>query len=135
MNKVLSWLTTVLAVMAVACSIGLLASDMPKISALGIAPGAVSAAPLLLIGVSFLVVQAITRPRWTEFLRNTLLAIAFLLWGVVQTMGHTALSAKLGDVVIVLYVLDLAWVILATVNPAAAIRSGSLASDSSREGA
>jgi hypothetical protein len=117
MNRMLGWLTIVLVVMAVACSIGLLAGDT-KIGVLrGFSAPTISAAPLLLIGVGFLVVQVMRRPRPTELLKNILLAATFLLWGIVQLMEQNALSKRLGNVVIALYVLDLAWGILVGMNP------------------
>jgi hypothetical protein len=59
-----------------------------------------------------------TRPPWADLLKNILLASAFILWGIVQLMAQNALSKRLGNVVIALYVLDLAWVILVGLNPA-----------------
>jgi hypothetical protein len=44
-----------------------------------------------------------------EFLKNALLAATFLLWGIIQLMPRNATSIRLGNVVIVLYVLDLSW--------------------------
>jgi hypothetical protein len=118
-----------LAAMAIACTIGLLTSDpnMPVFS--GISASAISAAPLLLIGASLLVFQTMLRPRGSELLKNLLLAAAFLLWGIVQLMEQSALSRELGHVVIGLYVLDLAWVILARVN-VGTIWSSAVRSDS-----
>src|ERR1700722_4578910 len=106
-----------LVVVALASSIGLLASDA-RIVVLRLSPAAVSALPLLTVGLSFLVFQAMIHPRRTELLKNIVLAGTFLLWGVVQLMGQNLLSKRLGDVVIALYVLDLAWTILAGVTPA-----------------
>jgi hypothetical protein len=117
-GRALRLLTRVLVAMAIACSIGLLTSDTKVGTALGLSPAVISAAPLLLIGVSFLVAQTLTQQRWTELLKNVLLAAAFILWSVVQLMEQNALSKKLGKVVIALYVLDLAWVILVGVNRA-----------------
>ena len=133
MNKILRWLTMVLVVMAVASSISLLTKDTKIHIQLGFSAPLISAAPLLLIGVSSLIVQTMLRPRWTDLLKNILLAVAFILWGIVQLMEQNALSKRLGDVVIALYVLDLAWVIFASVNPTGTIRSSSLRSDSSEE--
>ena len=133
MNKILRWLTIVLVAIAAACSIALLTSSAPIDIPLRFSAPVISATPLLLIGVSFLVVQMMLRPRWTELLKNVLLAAAFILWGVVQLLKKSALSERLGNIVIALYVLDLAWVILASVNPTGAIRSSSLRSDSSEE--
>jgi hypothetical protein len=118
MNRILSWLTKALVVTAVACSIVLLTIDSKIGIPLGLSTPVISATPLFLIGVSFLVVQTMTRPPWTDLLKNILLASAFILWGIVQLMAQNALSKRLGNVVIALYVLDLAWVILVGLNPA-----------------
>ena len=96
---------------ALACSIGDAGmGTLPRLSA-----AATSAAPLLLVGTSFLFVQPIIRPRLVELLKNVLLAATFLLWGIVQLMPQNAISIRLGNVVIALYVLDLAWMTLGTV--------------------
>jgi hypothetical protein len=47
-------------------------------------------------------------------LKNVLLAVTFLLWGGLQFLPQNTLSVWLGNFVIALYVVDLAWVILAT---------------------
>jgi hypothetical protein len=82
---------------------------LPPISA-----AVASAAPLLLVGTSYLFVQPLLRPRLLELLKNVLLAATFLLWGIIQFMPQNARSIRLGNVVIALYVLDLAWVTLGT---------------------
>ena len=123
-------LTTVLVVTALGSTFGLLTSDMKTRLSFGIPAPAISAAPLLLIGVSCLIFQAMLRPRWTELVRNILLAAAFLLWGAVQLMQQSALSKILGDVVIALYVLDLAWVILAGIYSTGTIPPSAPAHDS-----
>lgn len=108
------WIACGLAVLSVAASIGLLVGD----AGIGTLPrlwtAAASAVPLLLVGTSFLIVQPIIRPRLVELLKNVLLAAAFLLWGIVQLMPKNTMSVRLGNVVIALYVLDLAWVTLGT---------------------
>ena len=115
LNSVFRWISYGLAVLALAASIGLLIGDLgigtlPRLSA-----AATSAAPLLLVGTSFLIVQPIIRPRLVELLKNVLLAATFLLWGIVQLMPQNTMSNRLGNLVIALYVLDLAWVTLGTV--------------------
>jgi hypothetical protein len=70
-----------------------------------------SALPLLLAGSSYLVLQAILRPRPLELLKRLMLGTAFLLWGVVQLMPASNLTAELGNVVIALYVVDLGLII------------------------
>ena len=122
MNLLLRWLAMVLGAIAAAGIAVLLAIDAKIHVPVAFSAPAISAASLLLIGVSFLIVQAIQRPSLAELLKNALLAGAFLLWGVVQLMPQTDLSRELGDVVIALYVVDLAWVIFATLNTQREVR-------------
>jgi hypothetical protein len=117
MNKILLRVAMGLVVMAVLSSILLLASDSNMGGALGGWAAAISSVPLLAVGLSFLIVQAMIRPRGTELVKNLLLAATFLLWGAVQLMRQNLVSKRLGDVVIALYVTELAWTILVRVNP------------------
>jgi hypothetical protein len=105
-----------MAVLALAASIGLLVGDAGMGNLPRFTGALVSAAPLLLVGTSFLFVQPVIRPRLIELLKNVLLAATFLLWGIVQFMPPSAMSLRLGNVVIALYVLDLAWMTLGAVN-------------------
>jgi hypothetical protein len=114
LNTLLRWISYGLAVSALAAGIGLLIGDAKIWNPPGLSAAAISAAPLLLVGASFLILQPIIRPRFVEFLKNALLATTFLLWGAVQLMPRNVTSMRLGNVVIALYVLDLAWVILST---------------------
>lgn len=112
LNIVLRWISYFLAVLGVVGGVGLLLSDA-KLGTLPRLPAAaISAAPLLLVGTSFLILQPILRPRLIDLLKNVLLAGTFLLWGAIQFIPQNAASLRLGNVVIALYVLDLAWVIL-----------------------
>jgi hypothetical protein len=115
-NKILFWLAAALAALALTFSVGLLTSATSFGFASGIPPAAISALPLLTVGASFLLVQAMIRPRRAELLKNLLIVAAFLLWGVVQLIERNPLSKTLGDVVIALYVVELAWTILARLN-------------------
>jgi hypothetical protein len=114
LNNILRWISYVLAVLALAAGIGLLIGDAKIWTPPGLSAAVISAAPLLLVGASFLTLQPIIRPRLGEFLKNALLAATFLLWGAIQLMPRNATSMRLGNVVIALYVLDLAWVVLGT---------------------
>ena len=116
MNKVLIWLAMGLVVVAAVAGVGLLACDAGF--ELGLPMTLVSAAPLLAVGAAFLLIQPAIRPRWPEALKNALLAATFLLWGFVQLMTQSEWSRKLGDLVIVLFVMDLAWTIFDKVNEA-----------------
>jgi hypothetical protein len=70
-----------------------------------------SALPLLLAGSSYIVLQAILRPPPLALVQRMMLGVAFLLWGVVEVMPVSDLATALGNVVIVLYVVDLGLVI------------------------
>lgn len=114
LNHALRWISYGLAILALAAGIALLIGDailraLPRLPA-----AAISAAPLLLVGTSFLMLQPILRPGFADLLKNALLAATFLLWGVIQLMPQNAASKRLGNLVIALYVLDLAWVVLGT---------------------
>jgi hypothetical protein len=117
MDKTLVRLAMVFVVLALVSSVMLLASDSKIAAVTGPWAAAISAVPLLAVGLSFLIIQLIIRPRATELLKNLLLAATFLLWGTVQLMAPNFVSKTLGDVVIALYVTDLAWTILTSVNP------------------
>ena len=125
LEEILRWLARSLAVMALLSSFALLCvGATPMLSSLPtyIAKAALrawalvknlplSALPLLLAGSSYLVLQAILRPRPLELLKRLMLGTAFLLWGIVQLMPASNLSAELGNVVIALYVVDLGLII------------------------
>jgi len=81
LNNALRWIGYGLAILALAASIVLLIGDA-KSGILSMLPAAaISAAPLLLVGTSFLIMQPILNPRLMELLKNALLAATFLLWG------------------------------------------------------
>jgi hypothetical protein len=114
LNNVLRWVSYVLAILGVVGGVGLLLSDAKLGTFPRLTVATISAAPLLLAGTSFLILQPILRPRLMDLLKNVLLACTFLLWGAIQFMPQNAGSIRLGNVVIALYVLDLAWVILSS---------------------
>jgi hypothetical protein len=124
-EELLRWLTRSLAILAVLSSFALLCIGVtPMLSSF---PAAIatqasraweflknvplSALPLLLAGTSYLVLQAIVRPRPLELLKRVMLAAAFLLWGIVQLMPAGNLASELGNLVIALYVIDLGLII------------------------
>jgi hypothetical protein len=114
LNNILRWISYVLAVLALVAGMALLIGDAKLWTPPGLSAAVISAAPLLLVGASFLILQPILRPRLMELLKNALLAATFLLWGAIQLMPQNATTLRLGNVVIALYVLDLAWVVLGT---------------------
>ena len=70
--------------------------------------GPVSALPLLLIGIAYLALQVILRPQLLELLKRVMLASAFILWGIDQLLPMGPVATTIGDIVIVLYIIDLA---------------------------
>ncbi len=71
----------------------------------------VSAAPLLLIGSTYLGFQALIRPKPLDLFKALIVSSAFLLWGIDQLLPTGWFATTLGDVVIVLYVIDLGWMV------------------------
>jgi peptidoglycan/LPS O-acetylase OafA/YrhL len=116
LNKIAFWLVAALAALALSSSIGLLSSTAGFGFTSRLSPAISSALPLLAAGASFLLLQAMIRPRRGELLKSILIVTAFLLWGVVQLIEHNPLSKTLGDIVIALYVVELVWTILAALN-------------------
>jgi hypothetical protein len=113
LNRILRFLVFTLAVLALIASVGLLANDFTSAGVHGRLADALSAFPLLAVGLAFVLAQQSVRPRPWELLKNLLLAATFVLWGVVQLMGQSHLAKILADGVIALYVTDLAWTIFA----------------------
>jgi hypothetical protein len=125
LQELLRWLTRSLAILAVLSSFALLCvgatpllTSLPtyivKVAFRGwslIKNLPLSAIPLLLAGSSYIVLQAILRPRPLELVKRLMLGIAFLLWGVVQLMPVSDLAVELGNVVIALYVVDLGLIV------------------------
>lgn len=111
LNRILRFLVFTLAVLALIASVGLLANDFTPDGVHGRLADAISAFPLLAVGLAFVLAQQSTRPRPWELLKNLLLAATFVLWGIVQLMAPGHWSKILGDGVIALYVTDLAWTI------------------------
>jgi peptidoglycan/LPS O-acetylase OafA/YrhL len=108
-NSLLRRISFGFAAVALAASVSLLVSDAKMWSPPGISAAAISAAPLLLIGIAFLFLQPVIRPRPADLVKNILLAGTFLLWGIIQLLPQNKLAGRLGSLVIVLYVVDLAW--------------------------
>ena len=101
--------TGLLIVLALMASAALLLADLAPQMSMGMPHAPVSAAPLLLIGAASLGFQIVTRPRLLERFKAFLVSLAFILWGIDQMLPPGWLTTTIGDVVIVLYVIDLGW--------------------------
>jgi hypothetical protein len=125
LEELLRWAARSLALLAVLSSVALLCvgatpllTDLPRYTAEAALRGwtwvknlPLSALPLLLAGSSYIILQAILRPRPLELLKRLMLGTAFLLWGVVQLMRASDLATELGNLVIALYVVDLGLIV------------------------
>jgi len=70
-----------------------------------------SALPLIGIGVSYALLQ-FTLPRTrTEFLLSLAVSLAFILWGLEQFIPTPRIASQIDDIVVFLFVVDLAIVI------------------------
>ena len=108
-------LYSLLIISLLCCIILLLFDFFPQLLPL-ITHSSISALPLLLIGVAYLCLQARLRPPPLELVKRAMLASAFILWGVDQLLPAGAAATTLGDVVIVLYIIDLALMMRDTLN-------------------
>ncbi len=99
------------AFVAVIAGLVLLIGDLAAGLAARAAHAPISAAPLLMVGAAFMVVLPLTRPGWREFIKRAMVGAAFILWGIAQLMPPGVAATTLGDLVITLYVIDLALVI------------------------
>ena len=110
-------MTIILVVLALGSSVALLAKDAGMGTLPRLPLHVLSGVALLLVGGAFLLVQPMMCLRPKEILKNALLAATFILWGTVQFMAQNVLSMRLGNFVVALFVLDLAWATLVAVNP------------------
>lgn len=116
-NWFLRSVTIILVALALGSSIALLAKDAGMRTLPRLPLHVLSGVALLLVGGAFLLVQPMMWRQPKEFLKNVLLAATFILWGTIQFMSQNALSIRLGNLVVALFVLDLAWATLIAVNP------------------
>jgi len=71
-----------------------------------------SAAPLLLIGAAYLAFQVLIRAQFLDLCKALIVSCAFILWGIDQLLPSGWFATTLGDIVIVLYVIDLGWMMM-----------------------
>ncbi|GCE11499.1 hypothetical protein [Tengunoibacter tsumagoiensis] len=105
--------TRSLAILALLAGVILLGYDLSFATS---AHALISATPLLLIGVASLAFLLILRPRPLDLLKALIVSVAFILWGVDQLLPAGWWATTLGDIVIVLYVIDLGWMLLSQRN-------------------
>ena len=101
--------TGLVILLAFASGVVLLVKDTPLSLLQHLAHAPISAIPLLLIGVASLCFQIVIRPTPLDLFKASLVSAAFLLWGIDQLLPTGWVATTLGDIVIVLYVIDLGW--------------------------
>jgi len=106
---VLTVLTGLIIVLALGSGALLLIEDSPLPLLHHLAHAPISAVPLLLIGLASLCFQVVIRPRLLDLFKALMVSSAFILWGVDQLLPAGSVTTTLGDVVIILYVIDLGW--------------------------
>jgi hypothetical protein len=104
-----SMFTGLVILLAFASGVVLLVKDTPLSLLQHLAHAPISAIPLLLIGVASLCFQAVIRPTPLDLFKAGIVSAAFLLWGIDQLLPTGWVATTLGDIVIVLYVIDLGW--------------------------
>ena len=67
--------------------------------------------PLILIGLSWGCLHPGIRVHPIQFLKRLIAAVAFVLWGVDQMLPPGWLASTVGDVVIGLFVVDMALIV------------------------
>ena len=116
LNSIFRWSSFGLAILALAASVALLIGDTRMQASTDSWKSMASASPLLLGGLAFLLVQSLAQPGGIELIKNLILAGRSYFGGAIQLMPPTPIAKYLGNVVIVLYVVDLAWGTLVVVN-------------------
>jgi hypothetical protein len=107
----LAWFVRVIGIFAVGSGALLLVVDSPVSLKLpmAVSHSIIEAIPLLLVGVAYLAWLATEKPRMIDLVKQILIAVAFILWGVDLLMPTGAWARFVGAVVIAIYVFDLAW--------------------------
>jgi hypothetical protein len=110
---VLAWIVRTIVLLAVFAGLTLLLVDSPLAARLPIRidRSVAEAFPLLLVGIAYLAWLATERPAVIDLIKQLLIALAFILWGVSLLMPAGPATRLLGAVVIAIYVFDLAWMI------------------------
>jgi len=78
---------------------------------------------LLLVGAAYLGWLVIDRRPTMDLIKQVLIAVAFILWGVNNLMLTGRWAAFVGAVVIAIYVFDLAWLMEGNLRKTFGIRS------------
>jgi hypothetical protein len=107
-----AWFIRLICILSCITAVMLLVVDSPLVDSERHLNHAIfEAAPLLLVGAAFLIWLFIERPSPLEWIKQAILGLAFVLWGVDMLMLPGTWATFVGAIVIAIYVLDLAWII------------------------
>jgi hypothetical protein len=112
MTKLLRWLSIILFTLALAGVAVLWLSDARRRLLPAPSHQRIGAAPLMLIGLSYISFQLSGRRRPEERAKGLLLGLAFLLWGSEQLLPPSAWVTVMDSLVITIFVVDLVLIIV-----------------------
>jgi hypothetical protein len=107
------WLVRSAAILAVSTGVLALMVDSPMSMNLAslLNHSVAEAVPLVLVGIAYLAWLATERPPTVALIKQVLIAVAFVLWGINLLMPAGQWARFVGAVVIAIYVFDLVWLI------------------------
>jgi hypothetical protein len=112
LGRFFAFFTGLIILLAFASGALLLVKDTPLSLLQHLEHAPVSALPLLLIGLASLCFQIVVRPTPLDLFKAGIVSAAFIFWGIDQLLPASWEATALGDIVIVLYVIDLGWMMI-----------------------
>jgi hypothetical protein len=116
MSRLFRWLSVIFFSFAFVGIAGLLASDGLHDWRFTSNHQQMGAMPLIFIGLSYASFQFSTERRHSERAKGLLLGLAFVLWGTEQLLPPSAWVTVMDSLVIVIFVVDLALIIIEHLN-------------------
>jgi hypothetical protein len=110
-DRVVRWLTVACAGASLLSSLLLVVQDVAPVLTGSVRHAWLAAWALLLAGIACLGLASAARARKKDLFMRLSLGSAFILWGIQQLLNRGALSVTLGDIVIVLFIVDLGAII------------------------
>ena len=121
-RRLQTFLLGILVLLALGASTLLISDDVIPLVAQRLAHAPISAVPLLLIGITYLLMQSGFRPVGRELAQALLVSAAFISWGIYQLLPTGTFATLLGDLVITMYVVDLGLSILGQLHRVTPLR-------------
>jgi hypothetical protein len=115
-GKIMRQLTIASAGASLLSSLLLLVQDVAPVPTGSVRHTWLAASALLLAGTACLGLASAVRPLKKDLFMRLSLGAAFILWGIQQLLHESAVSVLFGDIVIVLFVVDLGAIIETTLR-------------------